>query len=85
MRSWGVPVVAQRVKNPRVPMRTQVLSLAWLGGLRIQGCCKLPCRLQMWLRSHIAVWLWCWLAAAAPIGPLAWELPYAAGEAVKKQ
>ena len=26
------------------------------------------------------LWLWCRLAAAAPIKPLAWELPYAVGE-----
>jgi len=30
-------------------------------------------------------WLWCRLAAAALIGPLAWELPYAAGAALKKK
>ena len=28
-------------------------------------------------------WLWCRPAAVAPIGPLAWELPYAAGTALK--
>ena len=31
------------------------------------------------------LWLWCRLAAVAPIGPLAWELPYAAGAALKKK
>ena len=30
------------------------------------------------------LWLWCRLAAVARIGPLAWELPYAAGTAQKK-
>ena len=30
------------------------------------------------------LWLWCRPAAAAPIQPLAWEIPYAAGEALKK-
>ena len=30
-------------------------------------------------------WLWCRQAAAAPIGPLAWELPYAAGVVLKKK
>ena len=29
------------------------------------------------------LWLWCKLAAAAPIRPLAWELQYATGAAVK--
>ena len=31
------------------------------------------------------LWLWCRLAAAAWIGPLAWELPYAAGMALKRE
>ena len=31
------------------------------------------------------LWLWCRLAAAAPIGPLAWELVYPAGAALKKK
>ena len=29
------------------------------------------------------LWLWCRPAAAAPIGPLAWEPPYAMGMALK--
>ena len=29
------------------------------------------------------LWLWCRLAAAARIRPLAWELPYATGVALK--
>ena len=32
----------------------------------------------------VLLWLWCRLAAAAPIGPLAWEPPYAAGTALKR-
>ena len=31
------------------------------------------------------LWLWYRPAAAAPIQPLAWELPYAAGAAVKRK
>ena len=31
------------------------------------------------------LWLWHRLAAVAPIQPLAWELPYAAGVALKRQ
>ena len=30
------------------------------------------------------LWLWRRLAIVAPIQPLAWELPYAAGAAVKR-
>ena len=38
----------------------------------------------MQLRVHIAVGCGLGLAAAALIQPLAWELPYAAGAALKK-
>ena len=31
------------------------------------------------------LWLWVWLAAAAPIQPLAWERPYASDSAIKKK
>ena len=31
------------------------------------------------------LWLWCRLAAAAPIRPLAWELPWAEGAGLKKK
>ena len=31
------------------------------------------------------LWLWCRPAAVAPIGPLAWEPPYATGSALKSQ
>ena len=33
----------------------------------------------------VLLWLWHRLAAAAPIGPLAWEPPYDKGEALKRQ
>lgn len=36
-------------------MRTQVQSLALLGRLKIQLCHELWCRLQVWLRSHVAM------------------------------
>ena len=36
-------------------MRTRVWSLVSLSGLRSQRCCELWCRLQTWLRSHVAV------------------------------
>ena len=31
------------------------------------------------------LWLWCRLAARAPIGPIAWEPPYATGVALKSK
>ena len=76
----GVPVVAQRKQIQLGTKRFQVWSLASLSGLRIQCCHELWCRSQTRLRL---VWLWCRLAALAPIRPLAWELPYAVGVALK--
>ena len=36
--------------------------------------------------SHsVSLWLWCRLAGVAPIQPLAWENPYAAGAALKSK
>ena len=38
------------------------------------------------LSSDLALlWLWCRLTAIALIRPLAWELPYAVGEALERQ
>ena len=62
----------------------QVWSLASVSGLKIWHCWKLPCRSQMWLGSGVA-WLWLRLAAAAPFGPLAQELPFATGVAIKRK
>ena len=65
-------------------MRFRVQSLASLSGLRILLCHELRCRSQTGLLgSHVAVAVWLWYrpAAAAPIQPLAWEHPYAAGVA----
>ena len=59
-------------------MRTQVRSLASLSGLRIRHCLELWCGLQTRLGFQVAV-------AAALIGALAWEPPYATGVALKSQ
>ena len=40
--------------------------------------------LTQWVKDLVLLWLWCRLAAAAPIQPLAQELPYAAGVALKR-
>ena len=51
----GVPVVAQWKQIWLASMKTQVWSLAFLSGLRIQHCHELWCRLQALLRSCVAV------------------------------
>ena len=38
--------------------------------------------LDRWVQDPALLWLWGRPAAVAPIQPLAWELPYAAGVAV---
>ena len=80
----GVHVVPQQKQIQLGTMRLRVRSLASLSGLRILHCPELWCRLKMWLRS-VLLWLWYRPAAVAPTGPLAWESPYAAGAALKKQ
>ena len=65
----GVPVVAQRKPIRLVSMRMWVRSLDSLSGSGIWRCCE----------------LWYGPAAAAPIRPLAWELPYAKDVALKSK
>ena len=40
--------------------------------------------LAQWVKDPALLWLWCQPAAAALIGPLAWELPYASPLALKR-
>ena len=40
--------------------------------------------LAQWIKDLALLWLWCRLAAIAPIRPPAWEFPYATGVALKK-
>ena len=64
-------------------MRTRVLSLASLSGLKLQWHCRgvgHRCSSDPGL-----LWLWRRLVATAPIRPLAWEPPYAVGAALKRQ
>ena len=55
--------------NPTRNEEVEGRSLASISRLRIQHCRE----------------LWCRPAAVAPIRPLAWEFPYATGEALKTQ
>ena len=65
-------------------MRMWVRSLASVGELRISVA--VSCGVGGWHGSDLALlWLWCRLAAAAPIRFLAWEPPYAMGMALKRQ
>ena len=61
-------------------MRLRVRSLPLLSGLTIgiAVSCGVGCRLGS---DPALLWLWRKLVATAPIRPLAWEPPYAAGVA----
>ena len=41
--------------------------------------------LAQWGKDLVLLWLWCRLAATAPVRLLAWEPPYAAGAAIKRK
>ena len=41
--------------------------------------------LTQWVKDPALLWLWYRLAAVALIQPLAWELPYATGAALKSK
>ena len=41
--------------------------------------------LARWVKGLVLLCSWLWLAAAAPIGPLVPELPYAMGVAIERQ
>ena len=77
-RMLGVPVVAQWLMN-LTRNREVASSIPGLGsGVAVS------CGVGRRLDSVLALlWLWHRPVARAPIGPLAWEPPYALGVAVK--
>ena len=78
--------MAQWKRAQLVSMRTKVRSRASRSGLRIglAVSCGVGCRCGL-DPSWLWLWPWCRSAAAAPIQPLAWELPYATGLALKSK
>ena len=76
--------MAQGKQIQLATMRLRVRSLASLSGFRIWCCRELWCRSQMQLRSCLAVTVGR-SAVVAPVGPLAWEPPYAAHAALKSE
>ena len=59
----------------------------WLSGLRnptsIHAAAGSIPGLTQCVKDLAWLWLWCRPAASAPVQPLAWELPYATGAALK--
>ena len=90
---WEFPLWLSRLRTQLVSRMMWVQSLALLSGLRKRHCCEL------WGRSccrecgvghrcgsdPILLWLWCRPAAAAPVRPPAWELPYATSTSLKSK
>ena len=68
MGGLGVPVVAQQLTNP-ASIHKDVSSTPGL---------------TQWVKDLAWLRLWRRLEATAPIGPLAWEPPYAAGVALER-
>ena len=78
-KNVGVPIVAQQLKNT-----TSICEDAGSTPGLIQSGVATSCGIGHRCGSDLALlWLWCSLATAAPIQPLAWK--QAAGAAIKKK
>ena len=83
IRNSAVAVVVRWLTNPTSICEDlgSIPGLAqWVKDPGIAMSCGVGCRRGL---DPALLWLWCRPAAAAPIQPLAWELPYASSVALK--
>ena len=67
--------------------KKNVMEFSWVSMLRtplVSTRMQLIPGLAQWVKDLVWLWLWCRPPPAAPIPPLALELPYADGVASKK-
>ena len=82
-KKFRVPVMAQWKRTRLVSMRMWVWALTLLSGQGIQWFRELRCRLQMRLGSQVTVAVA--VEGMCRIWPLALELPYVTGVALKRR
>ena len=80
-----VLAVAQQVKNLTGIHEDESLISGLISGYRIWCCHEQWCRSQMWLGSQVAVDVAQASSCSSDLTPIAWELPYVTGVAVKRQ
>ena len=70
-------------QQKRILLVSMGMRIRTLASLNVSG---IQCYHELWCQSQTALlWLLHRPAAAAPIGPLAWELPCAAGVTLKSR
>ena len=79
----GSPIIVKKAPLKKEPTRRSHCGPAKMDPTRNHEVAGSIPGLNQWVKHLALLWLWCRLAAVALIGRLAWELPYAAGMALK--